>query len=162
MSIYENVKRMAYVLYKASKTRKHIDEVVVKAQYAQCGAKFRDEVKDRSQSNTRLGLMPGCGHHQRRIVVRRTGAGCNPMDEPTSALSIRSRHTRLKNDGRSEERLHHCYRTHSMQQASYLRPHGFLPTGELEAEHNETSVIFSEPKDDRTKRLRKRWLWLID
>jgi phosphate transport system ATP-binding protein len=73
------------------------------------------------------------------------------MDEPTSALDPIATHKieELMEDLKKDFTI--VIVTHSMQQARRISDRtAFFLMGEL-VEHNETSVIFSEPKDDRTK-----------
>lgn len=145
MSIYENV---AYGLRaQGIKDKKHIDDVVERSLR---GAALWDEVKDRLKSHA-FGLSGG---QQQRLCIARTIA-MEPdvilMDEPTSALDPIATHKIEELMEELKKKLHNCYRD-SLHAASssYLRPYGFLPDGRL-VEHDDTQVIFSEPKDDRTK-----------
>ena len=145
MSIYENV---AYGLRaQGIKDKKHIDEVV---ESSLRGAALWDEVKDRLKAHA-FGLSGG---QQQRLCIARTIA-MQPdvilMDEPTSALDPIATHKIevLMEDLKKDFTI--VIVTHSMQQARRISDRtAFFLMGEL-VEHNETSVIFSEPKDDRTK-----------
>lgn len=145
MSIYENV---AYGLRaQGIKDKKHIDEVVERSLR---GAALWDEVKDRLKSHA-FGLSGG---QQQRLCIARTIA-MEPdvilMDEPTSALDPIATHKieELMEDLKKNYTI--VIVTHSMQQARRISDRtAFFLMGEL-VEHDDTQVIFSDPKDDRTK-----------
>lgn len=145
MSIYENV---AYGLRaQGIKDKKHLDEVV---EISLCGAALWSEVKDRLRSHA-FGLSIG---QQQRLCIARTIAMTPDvilMDEPTSALDPISTH---KVEGLMEA-LKKDYTivivTHSMQQARRISDRTvFFLMGEL-VEHGDTAMIFSDPKDNRTR-----------
>ena len=107
-------------------------------------------MKDRLKAHA-FGLSGG---QQQRLCIARTIA-MEPdvilMDEPTSALDPIATHKieELMEDLKKDFTI--VIVTHSMQQARRISDRtAFFLMGEL-VEHNETSVIFSEPKDDRTK-----------
>ncbi len=145
MSIYENV---AYGLRaQGIKDKKHIDMVVEKSLR---GAALWDEVKDRLKSHA-FGLSGG---QQQRLCIARTIA-MEPdvilMDEPTSALDPIATHKieELMEDLKKDYTI--VIVTHSMQQARRISDRtAFFLMGEL-VEHDETQVIFSNPRDDRTQ-----------
>ncbi|MUK43383.1 phosphate ABC transporter ATP-binding protein PstB [Aliivibrio fischeri] len=145
MSIYENV---AYGLKaQGIKDKKVLDAVVEKSLR---GAALWDEVKDRLKSHA-FGLSGG---QQQRLCIARTIA-MEPdvilMDEPTSALDPIATH-------KVEELMETLKKdytivivTHSMQQARRISDKtAFFLMGEL-VEHDDTQIIFSNPKDDRTQ-----------
>ena len=145
MSIYENV---AYGLKaQGVKDKKVLDAVVEKSLRS---AALWDEVKDRLKSHA-FGLSGG---QQQRLCIARTIA-MEPdiilMDEPTSALDPIATH-------KIEELMETLKKdytivivTHSMQQARRISDKtAFFLMGEL-VEHDDTHVIFSNPKDDRTQ-----------
>lgn len=145
MSIYENV---AYGLKaQGVKDKKVLDAVVEKSLRS---AALWDEVKDRLKSHA-FGLSGG---QQQRLCIARTIA-MEPdiilMDEPTSALDPIATH-------KIEELMETLKKdytivivTHSMQQARRISDKtAFFLMGEL-VEHDDTHVIFSNPKDNRTQ-----------
>ncbi|MDD9155400.1 phosphate ABC transporter ATP-binding protein PstB [Aliivibrio sp. S4TY2] len=145
MSIYENV---AYGLKaQGVKDKKELDTVVEKSLRS---AALWDEVKDRLKSHA-FGLSGG---QQQRLCIARTIA-MQPdiilMDEPTSALDPIATH-------KIEELMETLKKdytivivTHSMQQARRISDKtAFFLMGEL-VEHDDTQIIFSNPKDDRTQ-----------
>lgn len=145
MSIYENV---AYGLKaQGVKDKKVLDAVVEKSLR---GAALWGEVKDRLKSHA-FGLSGG---QQQRLCIARTIA-MEPdvilMDEPTSALDPIATH-------KVEELMETLKKdytivivTHSMQQARRISDKtAFFLMGEL-VEHDDTQIIFSNPKDDRTQ-----------
>ena len=145
MSIYENV---AYGLKaQGVKDKKELDTVVEKSLRS---AALWDEVKDRLKSHA-FGLSGG---QQQRLCIARTIA-MQPdiilMDEPTSALDPIATH-------KIEELMETLKKdytivivTHSMQQARRISDKtAFFLMGEL-VEHDDTQIIFSKPKDDRTQ-----------
>ncbi|WP_063655781.1 phosphate ABC transporter ATP-binding protein PstB [Aliivibrio fischeri] len=145
MSIYENV---AYGLKaQGVKDKKVLDAIVEKSLR---GAALWDEVKDRLKSHA-FGLSGG---QQQRLCIARTIA-MEPdvilMDEPTSALDPIATH-------KVEELMETLKKdytivivTHSMQQARRISDKtAFFLMGEL-VEHDDTQIIFSNPKDDRTQ-----------
>lgn len=145
MSIYENV---AYGLRaQGVKDKKYLDEVVERSLR---GAALWDEVKDRLKSHA-FGLSGG---QQQRLCIARTIA-MEPdvilMDEPTSALDPIATHKieELMEDLKKNYTI--VIVTHSMQQARRISDRtAFFLMGEL-VEHNETQVIFSNPRDERTR-----------
>ncbi|MBD1573333.1 phosphate ABC transporter ATP-binding protein [Vibrio sp. S17_S38] len=145
MSIYENV---AYGLRaQGIKDKKHIDTVVEKSLR---GAALWDEVKARLKSHA-FGLSGG---QQQRLCIARTIA-MQPdvilMDEPTSALDPIATHKIEDLMESLKKEFTIVIVTHSMQQARRISDRtAFFLMGEL-VEHNETAVIFSNPKDDRTQ-----------
>ncbi|HDY7744986.1 TPA: phosphate ABC transporter ATP-binding protein [Vibrio vulnificus] len=145
MSIYENV---AYGLRaQGIKDKKHIDEVVERSLR---GAALWDEVKDRLKSHA-FGLSGG---QQQRLCIARTIA-MEPdvilMDEPTSALDPIATHKIEELMEELKKNYTIVIVTHSMQQARRISDRtAFFLMGEL-VEHNDTQVIFSEPRDDRTR-----------
>ncbi|KAB2824436.1 phosphate ABC transporter ATP-binding protein PstB [Aliivibrio finisterrensis] len=145
MSIYENV---AYGLKaQGVKDKKELDAVV---ETSLRSAALWDEVKDRLKSHA-FGLSGG---QQQRLCIARTIA-MQPdiilMDEPTSALDPIATH-------KIEELMETLKKdytivivTHSMQQARRISDKtAFFLMGEL-VEHDDTQIIFSKPKDDRTQ-----------
>ncbi|MUH96337.1 phosphate ABC transporter ATP-binding protein [Aliivibrio fischeri] len=145
MSIYENV---AYGLKaQGVKDKKVLDAVVEKSLR---GAALWDEVKDRLKSHA----FSLSGGQQQRLCIARTIA-MEPdvilMDEPTSALDPIATH-------KVEELMETLKKdytivivTHSMQQARRISDKtAFFLMGEL-VEHDDTQIIFSNPKDDRTQ-----------
>ncbi|CAH1530294.1 phosphate ABC transporter ATP binding subunit [Vibrio rotiferianus] len=145
MSIYENV---AYGLRaQGIKDKKHIDEVVESSLRS---AALWDEVKDRLKSHA-FGLSGG---QQQRLCIARTIA-MEPdvilMDEPTSALDPIATHKIEELMEELKKNYTIVIVTHSMQQARRISDRtAFFLMGEL-VEHDDTQVIFSEPKDDRTQ-----------
>lgn len=145
MSIYENV---AYGLRaQGIKDKKHIDSVVEKSLR---GAALWNEVKDRLKSHA-FGLSGG---QQQRLCIARTIA-MQPdvilMDEPTSALDPIATHKIEELMESLKKEFTIVIVTHSMQQARRISDRtAFFLMGEL-VEHDETQIIFSNPKDDRTQ-----------
>ncbi|WP_105901013.1 phosphate ABC transporter ATP-binding protein PstB [Vibrio gangliei] len=145
MSIYENV---AYGLRaQGIKDKKYIDSVVEKSLR---GAALWDEVKDRLKSHA-FGLSGG---QQQRLCIARTIA-MQPdvilMDEPTSALDPIATHKIEELMESLKKEFTIVIVTHSMQQARRISDRtAFFLMGEL-VEHDETQVIFSNPRDDRTQ-----------
>ncbi len=145
MSIYENV---AYGLRaQGMKDKKNIDAIVEKSLR---GAALWEEVKDRLKSHA-FGLSGG---QQQRLCIARTIA-MEPdvilMDEPTSALDPIATHKieELMEDLKKDYTI--VIVTHSMAQARRISDRtAFFLMGEL-VEHDDTSVIFSQPRDDRTQ-----------
>lgn len=145
MSIYDNVAygpRMQGV-----KNKKILNEIVEESLR---GAAIWDEVKDRLKSSA-LGLSGG---QQQRICIARAIA-MKPdvilMDEPTSALDpistlkVEELITQMKKDYTI------VIVTHNMQQAARISDKtAFFLNGEV-IEYDETNVIFSTPKDQRTE-----------
>lgn len=145
MSIYDNV---AYgPRMQGIKNRKVLDALVEESLR---GAAIWDEVKDRLKTSA-LGLSGG---QQQRICIARAIA-MKPdvilMDEPTSALDPIST---LK----VEELIMQMKKdytivivTHNMQQAARISDKtAFFLNGEV-VEYDDTNVIFSTPKDQRTE-----------
>ncbi|MGM9922807.1 MAG: phosphate ABC transporter ATP-binding protein PstB [Bacillus sp. (in: firmicutes)] len=145
MSIYDNVAygpRMHGI-----KNKKELDTIVEESLR---GAAIWDEVKDRLKSSA-LGLSGG---QQQRICIARAIA-MKPevilMDEPTSALDpistlkVEELITKMKDDYTI------VIVTHNMQQAARISDKtAFFLNGEV-IEFDETSNIFSMPKDQRTE-----------
>jgi len=145
MSIYENV---AYGLKaQGVKDKKVLDAVVEKSLR---GAALWDEVKDRLKSHA-FGLSGG---QQQRLCIARTIA-MEPdvilMDEPTSALDPIATHKVEELMETLKQDYTIVIVTHSMQQARRISDKtAFFLMGEL-VEHNDTQIIFSQPKDERTQ-----------
>ncbi|MDF2857090.1 MAG: pstB [Neobacillus sp.] len=145
MSIYDNV---AYgPRMQGMKNKKELNEIV---ESSLRGAAIWDEVKDRLKTSA-LGLSGG---QQQRICIARAIA-MKPdiilMDEPTSALDPIST---LKVE-ELIEKMKKDYTivivTHNMQQAARISDKtAFFLSGEV-IEYDETSKIFSMPKDQRTE-----------
>ncbi|WP_425411991.1 phosphate ABC transporter ATP-binding protein PstB [Lysinibacillus contaminans] len=145
MSIYDNV---AYgPRMQGIKNRKVLDALVEESLR---GAAIWDEVKDRLKTSA-LGLSGG---QQQRICIARTIA-MKPdvilMDEPTSALDpistlkVEELITQMKKDYTI------VIVTHNMQQAARISDKtAFFLNGEV-VEYDDTNVIFSTPKDQRTE-----------
>lgn len=145
MSIYENV---AYGLKaQGVKDKKVLDAVVEKSLRS---AALWDEVKARLKSHA-FGLSGG---QQQRLCIARTIA-MEPdvilMDEPTSALDPIATHKIEELMETLKQDYTIVIVTHSMQQARRISDKtAFFLMGEL-VEHDDTQVIFSNPKDDRTQ-----------
>jgi phosphate transport system ATP-binding protein len=145
MSIYDNV---AYgPRMQGIKNKKELNEIV---ENSLRGAAIWDEVKDRLKTSA-LGLSGG---QQQRICIARAIA-MKPdiilMDEPTSALDPIST---LKVE-ELIEKMKKDYTivivTHNMQQAARVSDKtAFFLSGEV-VEYDETSKIFSMPRDQRTE-----------
>lgn len=145
MSIYDNV---AYgPRMQGIKNRKVLDALVEESLR---GAAIWDEVKDRLKTSA-LGLSGG---QQQRICIARAIA-MKPdvilMDEPTSALDpistlkVEELITQMKKDYTI------VIVTHNMQQAARVSDKtAFFLNGEI-IEYDDTNVIFSTPKDQRTE-----------
>ncbi|MER2027946.1 MAG: phosphate ABC transporter ATP-binding protein PstB [Solibacillus sp.] len=145
MSIYDNV---AYgPRMQGIKNKKILNEIVEESLR---GAAIWDEVKDRLKSSA-LGLSGG---QQQRICIARAIA-MKPdvilMDEPTSALDpistlkVEELITQMKKDYTI------VIVTHNMQQAARISDKtAFFLNGEV-IEYDDTNVIFSTPKDERTE-----------
>lgn len=145
MSIYDNV---AYgPRMQGIKNRKVLDALVEESLR---GAAIWDEVKDRLKTSA-LGLSGG---QQQRICIARAIA-MKPdvilMDEPTSALDpistlkVEELITQMKKDYTI------VIVTHNMQQAARISDKtAFFLNGEV-IEYDDTNVIFSTPKDQRTE-----------
>lgn len=145
MSIYDNV---AYgPRMQGIKNRKVLDALVEESLR---GAAIWDEVKDRLKTSA-LGLSGG---QQQRICIARAIA-MKPdvilMDEPTSALDpistlkVEELITQMKKDYTI------VIVTHNMQQAARISDKtAFFLNGEI-VEYDDTNVIFSTPKDQRTE-----------
>lgn len=145
MSIYDNV---AYgPRMQGIKNKKELDVIVEESLR---GAAIWDEVKDRLKTSA-LGLSGG---QQQRICIARAIA-MKPevilMDEPTSALDpistlkVEELIATLKKDYTI------VIVTHNMQQAARISDKtAFFLNGEV-IEFDETSKIFSMPKDKRTE-----------
>nr|WP_281249153.1 phosphate ABC transporter ATP-binding protein PstB [Halobacillus massiliensis] len=144
-SIYENVVFGARI--QGIRKKAVLDEMVERSLKQ---AAIWDEVKDRLHTSA-MGLSGG---QQQRICIARALAN-EPdvilMDEPTSALDPIS-------TLRVEELIHQLKEnytivivTHNMQQASRVSDRtAFFLNGEL-VEYDETSQIFSNPRDRRTE-----------
>ncbi|WP_373370804.1 phosphate ABC transporter ATP-binding protein PstB [Lederbergia panacisoli] len=144
-SIYENVVYGPRI--HGIRNKKILDEIV---ETSLKGAAIWDEVKDRLNENA-YGLSGG---QQQRLCIARCLA-IEPdvilMDEPTSALDPIST---LKVEELVQE-LKETYSivivTHNMQQAARISDKtAFFLSGEI-IEYDDTSVIFSNPTDQRTE-----------
>lgn len=144
-SIYDNVAYGARV--HGIKKKKILDRIVEKSLR---GAAIWDEVKDRLNQNA-YGLSGG---QQQRVCIARALA-IEPdvilMDEPTSALDPIST-TKIED---LIQELSKDYSivvvTHNMQQAARVSDKtAFFYQGYV-VEHDDTSVIFENPKDKRTE-----------
>lgn len=144
-SIYENVAYGPKI--HGIKDKKMLHEIVEKSLR---GAALWDEVKDRLHENA-YGLSGG---QQQRLCIARCLA-IEPdvilMDEPTSALDPIST---LKIEELIQE-LKQSYSivivTHNMQQAARISDKtAFFLNGEV-VEYDQTSIIFSNPRDKRTE-----------
>ncbi|WP_052256399.1 phosphate ABC transporter ATP-binding protein PstB [Salinicoccus sp. YB14-2] len=144
-SIYDNVAYGPRV--HGIRKKKVLDEVVEKSL---CDAAIWDEVKDRLHENA-LGLSGG---QQQRICIARalaTEPDVILMDEPTSALDPIST-TKVED---LMQQLKKDYSivvvTHNMQQAARVSDTtAFFYQGYV-VEHDETKVIFENPRDQRTE-----------
>ena len=144
-SIYDNI---AYGLRIAGvKKRSQINEAVEKSLRA---AALWDEVKDRLESSA-YGLSGG---QQQRLCIARALA-VEPeiilMDEPCSALDpiATARIEELIDELRGRYAI--VIVTHSMQQAARVSQRtAFFHLGNL-VEYGETSEIFTNPREERTK-----------
>lgn len=145
MSIYDNVAFGPRTHGIRSKVK--LDEIVERSLR---DAALWDEVKDRLKTSA-LGMSGG---QQQRLCIARALA-VKPkvllMDEPTSALDpistlkIEDLAAELKNDYTI------VMVTHNMQQAARISDQtAFFLLGEI-VEYNETSELFSHPKDNRTE-----------
>ena len=146
MSIYDNI-AFAPRTFGINK-KSELDEIV---ELSLRRASIWDEVKDRLKKSA-LGMSGG---QQQRLCIARSLAA-NPqillMDEPTSALDPIS-------TGKIEELVDELKKdlsivivTHNMQQAARIADKtAFFLLGEL-VEYDDTDVIFTSPKDDRTER----------
>lgn len=144
-SIYDNVAYGARV--HGIRKKKILDQLVEKSLR---GAAIWDEVKDRLGENA-LGLSGG---QQQRVCIARALA-IEPdvilMDEPTSALDPVS--TTKIEDLMQELKKDYSIIvvTHNMQQAARVSDKtAFFYQGYV-VEHDDTSVIFENPKDKRTE-----------
>jgi phosphate transport system ATP-binding protein len=145
-SIYENI---AYGprIHGLARSKAEFDEIVERSLR---GAALWDEVKDRL-NDTGTGLSGG---QQQRLCIARAIA-VSPevilMDEPCSALDpIATAHVETLID---ELRVDFTIVivTHNMQQAARVSQRtAFFHLGEL-VEENDTSTIFTNPRDDRTQ-----------
>ena len=145
MSIYDNVAYGPRI--HGIKNKKELDQIVEESLK---GAAIFEEVKDRLKKSA-LGLSGG---QQQRLCIARALA-VKPevllMDEPTSALDPIST---LKIEDLMQE-LREKYTvaivTHNMQQAARVSDYtAFFLLGEV-VELDDTDVIFSRPKDQRTE-----------
>lgn len=145
MSIYDNV---AYgPRTHGVRKKSELDEIVERSLQ---GAAIWDEVKDRLKKSA-LGLSGG---QQQRLCIARALA-IEPevllMDEPTSALDPIStmKVEDLVQDLKQDYTI--VMVTHNMQQATRVSDKtAFFLLGEV-VEFNETSELFSMPKDQRTE-----------
>ncbi|WP_017548850.1 phosphate ABC transporter ATP-binding protein PstB [Salinicoccus carnicancri] len=144
-SIYDNVAYGARV--HGIRKKKVLDEIVEKSLR---GAAIWDEVKDRLNANA-YGLSGG---QQQRICIARALA-IEPdvilMDEPTSALDPIST-TKIEDLMQQlKEKYSIIVVTHNMQQAARISDKtAFFYQGYV-VEHDDTKVIFENPKDKRTE-----------
>lgn len=145
MSIYDNV---AYgPRTHGIKNRKELDKIV---ENSLKGAAIWDEVKDKLNKSA-LALSGG---QQQRICIARALA-VEPevllMDEPTSALDPISTAKIEDLVLKLKDKYTIIMVTHNMQQALRVSDYtGFFLLGEL-VEFDETSRLFSMPKDKRTE-----------
>ncbi|MFD2974151.1 phosphate ABC transporter ATP-binding protein PstB [Peribacillus deserti] len=114
------------------------------------GAAIWDEVKDRLHENA-YGLSGG---QQQRLCIARCLA-IEPdvilMDEPTSALDPISTLKVEELVQQLKQNFSIVIVTHNMQQAARISDKtAFFLSGEL-VEYNDTDVIFSNPRDNRTE-----------
>lgn len=144
-SIYDNVAYGARV--HGIRKKKVLDQIVEKSLR---GAAIWDEVKDRLNANA-YGLSGG---QQQRICIARALA-IEPdvilMDEPTSALDPIST-TKIEDLMQElKEQYSIIVVTHNMQQAARISDKtAFFYQGYV-VEHDDTKVIFENPKDKRTE-----------
>lgn len=144
-SIYDNVAYGARV--HGIRKKKVLDQIVEKSLR---GAAIWDEVKDRLNANA-YGLSGG---QQQRICIARALA-IEPdvilMDEPTSALDPIST-TKIEDLMQElKEKYSIIVVTHNMQQAARISDKtAFFYQGYV-VEHDDTKVIFENPKDKRTE-----------
>jgi len=144
-SIYDNVAYGARV--HGIRKKKVLDEIVEKSLR---DAAIWDEVKDRLNANA-YGLSGG---QQQRICIARALA-IEPdvilMDEPTSALDPIST-TKIEDLMQQlKEKYSIIVVTHNMQQAARISDKtAFFYQGYV-VEHDDTKVIFENPKDKRTE-----------
>ena len=144
-SIYDNVAYGARV--HGIRKKKVLDEIVEKSLR---DAAIWDEVKDRLNANA-YGLSGG---QQQRICIARALA-IEPdvilMDEPTSALDPIST-TKIEDLMQQlKEKYSIIVVTHNMQQAARISDKtAFFYQGSV-VEHDDTKVIFENPKDKRTE-----------
>lgn len=145
MSIYDNV---AYgPKMQGIKNKAKLNEIVEESLR---GAAIWDEVKDRLKSSA-LGLSGG---QQQRVCIARAFA-MKPdvilMDEPTSALDPISTLKVEELIDQMKKDYTIVIVTHNMQQAARISDKtAFFLNGEI-IEFDETSKIFSMPKDERTE-----------
>lgn len=144
-SIYDNVAYGPRI--HGVKKKKHLDEIVTKSLM---NVALWDEVKDRLHAPA-LGLSGG---QQQRLCIARALA-TKPevllMDEPTSALDPISTLKIEELILELKEKYTIVIVTHNMQQASRVSDKtAFFLMGEL-IELDETSKIFSNPRDERTE-----------
>ncbi|MCH6268850.1 MULTISPECIES: phosphate ABC transporter ATP-binding protein PstB [Neobacillus] len=144
-SIYDNVAYGPRI--HGIKKKKHLDEIVTKSLM---NVALWDEVKDRLHAPA-LGLSGG---QQQRLCIARALA-TKPevllMDEPTSALDPISTLKIEELILELKEKYTIVIVTHNMQQASRVSDKtAFFLMGEL-IELDETSKIFSNPRDERTE-----------
>lgn len=146
MSIYDNIAFAPRTF--GIKKKSELDDIVEQSLRR---ASIWDEVKDRLKKSA-LGMSGG---QQQRLCIARSLAA-DPqillMDEPTSALDPIS-------TGKIEELMDELKKdlsivivTHNMQQAARIADKtAFFLLGEL-VEYDDTDVIFTSPKDERTER----------
>lgn len=129
------------------KRKTHLEEIVTKSLM---DVALWDEVKDRLDAPA-LGLSGG---QQQRLCIARalaTKPDVLLMDEPTSALDPISTLKIEQLILELKEKYTIVIVTHNMQQASRVSDQtAFFLMGEL-IELDDTSKIFSNPKDDRTE-----------
>ncbi|WP_156647116.1 phosphate ABC transporter ATP-binding protein PstB [Lentibacillus sp. JNUCC-1] len=143
-SIYENIAYGPKI--HGIRDKKILDQIVEKSLR---GAYIWDEVKDRLKENA----YSLSGGQQQRLCIARCLA-IEPdvilMDEPTSALDPKStaKVEELIQDLRKSYSI--VIVTHNMQQAARISDRtAFFLNGEV-IEYDQTNVIFSHPKDQRT------------
>ena len=145
MSIYDNI---AYgPRTHGIRNKAQLDEIVERSLR---GAAIWDEVKDRLNKSA-LGMSGG---QQQRLCIARALA-VKPevllMDEPTSALDPISTSKVEELATELKEKYTIVMVTHNMQQAARISDKtAFFLLGEV-VEFNETSELFSMPKDQRTE-----------
>jgi phosphate transport system ATP-binding protein len=144
MTVYDNV--AAGIKLYGRKSQRELDEVVERSLY---NAALWDEVKD-------MLYKPGIslsGGQQQRLVIARALA-IEPevilLDEPCSALDPISTFKIEELIRELKKKYTIVIVTHNMQQAGRVSDYtGFFLLGEL-IEFDETSKIFTNPKDNRT------------
>ncbi|HOK43540.1 MAG TPA: phosphate ABC transporter ATP-binding protein PstB [Thermoclostridium caenicola] len=146
MSIYDNVAFGPRI--HGIRRKSVLDEIVEESLRL---AALWDEVKDRLHKNA-LGISGG---QQQRLCIARALA-TRPevllMDEPTSALDPVSTQRIEELCCQLKNRYTIVMVTHNMQQASRISDRtAFFLLGDL-VEYGATGLIFSKPKDERTRR----------